>query len=219
MTQTLLIMLALSFSLPTFATGTSLVFLNSFDVVGALNNDGSQVPYSVLIPNPLVTPSNASAQPFGGLGSRFLAGAIIYPGNTFPTTGPFVNPTDHSQLYPNKIIGTWFCNGLITNDIPQVGPGLGNKPFGNSNINFRFIASDGTDESIFIQDTLKSMDVTKINTGLPARTQDASVVVGFNDNVYLAGKVKITTYLVADGLGLQFLNHYDFQYPVVVNKR
>lgn len=192
------------------------VLLKTFDVVGALKADGSGESYSVNVPNPLIGTPDAS-HPFGGVGTRFLAGAKIYPGGTFPTTGPFVDPNDRSLLHTNKIIGNWFCNGLITNDVPQLGPNQGNVAFGNSNIDFQIIGENGIDLSLFIQDTLMSLDSSKIGTGSPVREQNGAVVVGFNKNSQLKSKVKIKTYVITDSAGLQFMNRYEFEKPVVIN--
>lgn len=154
-------------SFPSFAYSTKVL-----DIVVAPGADpsGSTIIFD--------TGNGPPTTPLIPAGTRFLAKGRIYPGNTFNTAGPFASPT--GLLYPNKIIGGWWCNGLLTSDTTIFTPGSSNEPIGYSTFDLHFNSANtaAKDYSIYVNDTLGTIDVALAGSGQPATSRSGVATVG-----------------------------------------
>jgi hypothetical protein len=156
--------------------------------------------------------------PFPGFpaGSHFLFTSVVYPGYTFPTTGPFANP--FSLISPEKILGSWSCNGVFIEDTQIFTPGPEGRTIANAtwalvldtglpNIDPRSV------QNIFSSYSGVSIDQSQAGTGRLARLEITPITGATGLNADLCGLAAIKLYLDASG---NILQRFIFEEPVIL---
>lgn len=133
-------------------------------------------------------------------GSHFTFVAKIYPGGTFNVSGPFAN--GNSLISPDKILGTWICHGVFSQDTTAFVPGGGNIDIGTANQDFVFTSNPlipSKVETLLGLYTVRSVDPTLAGTGQVARYEKGLISGGTGVNSGFSTQAESLTYVDANG--------------------